>query len=226
MAGTKKKPGPVGEKGTAEETFSKKEMKKVFYGGQMLLVAGAFLILLIMLFVSWDFIDKTEKLVKGSADDACYTLAALETTLIDTEAELALFEDTLDGMNESFYPLAQGLENVGDALQGVSDSFSALKTFGVYVSDDLGNTADDMKDAADSLRSTVGSFGEHKEKFSQIKNDISLIRVGVSSQKETMCDKTEITEIFDSMRLTVIIIFILAAVLILILFFNSAAGIL
>ena len=51
MAGTKKKK-PVEEKGVLEGEFGKKEMKKVFYGGQMLLVAGAFLILLVMLFVS------------------------------------------------------------------------------------------------------------------------------------------------------------------------------
>ncbi len=218
MAGSKEKePEKAGG-------FDRKTMKKIFYGSNILLIGLAFFILLIMFFVSWDFISKTENLVKKSAADACTTLTAVEATLIDTQEEVLLLEGTIDGMNESFSSLSEGLGEAGTAMRSLDDALGALETLGVYLGDEIGNTADSLEDASVSLSNTTAGLSEHKEKISDISNDLEDIRMGVSSQKQTVCNQTSITEIFDSMRLTVIILFLLAAALIFIPFINSAAG--
>ena len=225
MAGTKKKVGP-GEavKKEPEAGVDKKTMKRMYYGSNLILIGVAFIILIIMFFVASDFIDKTEKLVVKSADDACDTLTAIEATLVDVGDEMLLLEGTMSGINESFHPLADGLGDMGDAIDGVADSLSALEILGIHIGDDLGNTADDLRDTSDSLRSTADSLDAQTGKFSEISDDINAIAMGVSAQKRTMCDKTDINEIFDSLRNTVLILMLLAAALLFIPFINSAAG--
>ena len=226
MAGAKKKPKKKKPAEAEEIGFDRKTIKKVFYGSQMLLGAGAFFILFIMLFISWDFVDKTEKLVKGSADDACDTLKAVEATLIDTSGELDMMDESLDGIEESLTYLSEGLDETADAMRNIDESVNILEPLGVSFGDDFENAAEDMEKASDSLDNTTAGFSVHEQKISEIQNDINDMRVSVSSQKQTLCNQANITEIFDSMRLTVIILFVLTGALIAILFINSAAAIL
>jgi hypothetical protein len=204
--------------------LDKKTMKRIFYGSNILLVGMAFFILLIMFFVSWDFIGKTERLVKKSATDACSTLTGVESMLVHTQEEVLLLQGTVDGMDESLTSLSDGLEEAGSAMRTLDDALGALSTFGISLGEEIGNTADSLEDASVSLGNTTAGLSEHKEKISEISDDLGDIRASVSSQKQTLCDQTNITEIFDSMKLTVIILFLLAAALIFIPFINSAAG--
>ncbi|NYZ77504.1 hypothetical protein H0O02_04300 [Candidatus Micrarchaeota archaeon] len=208
-----------------EGGLNKKTIKKVFFGGEMLLVGIAFFILLIMFFVAWDFIDKTEKLVKRVAGDACETLTAVEILLESTEAELSLAAGTVEGIGQSMTSLSDGLGDASDALGGLDDSLGVLESYGVHLGGELGNAAASLGDASDSLENTTAGLAVHTEKISELQSDVGEIRANVSSQKQTVCDESNIIGIFDSMRLTVIILFLLAAALIGILFFNSAAGI-
>ncbi len=221
MAGAKKK--AEGDE-MPQFDIDKKTMKKVFYGSNILFIGVGFLILLIMFFVAWDFMDKTEKLVKGVADDTCDTLTAVEATLADAEEEIALLGGTIGGMESSIDALSEGVGDAGAALRGISGAFDPLKTFGVYIGGEIGESAASLENASAELAITSGGLEEHEEKLTEIGNDLGDIRVSVASQKQTICNQKNIIEIFDSMRLTVIILFVLTAVLIFIIFVNSAAG--
>jgi len=220
MAGKKKAPEDEAS------GFDKKTIKKIFYGGNILLIGVAFFILLVMLFVSWDFIDKTERLVKKSAGDACITLTAVEATLMDVEQEVVLLGETMGDLSGSFDSLSEGLNEAGSAMRSLDDALGGLSALGVNLGDDIENTADSLEGASDSLENTTAGLSEHQAKISEIGNDLEDIRISIASQKQTLCDQTTIIEIFDSMRLTVIILFVLAAALIFIPFLNSAAGML
>lgn len=222
MAGIKNQPG---EKENPLD-FDRKTIKKIFYGGNLFFIGVGFLILLIMFFVAWDFIDKTEKLVKGIADDTCDTLTTVEETLLDAETEVVLLGGTIGGMESSMTALSDGIGEAGSALRSVDDSLAVLQTVGVSLGDEIGTAADDLENASASLSATAGGFSEHEENINEISSDLSDIRTNVASQKQTVCNQKNIIEIFDSMRLTVIILFVLAAVLIFLIFINSAAGML
>ena len=73
----------------------------------------AFFILLVMFFVTWDFITKTEKLVKKSMSDTCNTLTAVEATLVDTKEEVVLIGGTVGGLGDSLSSLSDGLDQAG-----------------------------------------------------------------------------------------------------------------
>ena len=109
-------------------------------------------------------------------------------------------------------------------MRTLDDALGVLSTFGVSIGTEIGNTAAGLESASNSLENTTAGLSEHEAKISEIGEDLEDIRIGVSSQKQTICDQTSITEIFDSMKLTVIILFVLAAALIFIPFVNSAAG--
>jgi len=220
----------AGEKIEAEKKpgsgMDKRTLKRIFYGSNIILMGIAFFILLIMFFVAWDFVDKTEKLVRKGANDACGTLTAVEGILTGAEQELALVGSTVDGIGVSFSELSEGLDTAGDAMRNLDSSLGVLESFGVYLGNDITNTAESLEEASRSLENTTTGLGGHKTQLSEIGGDIMDIRANVSSQKRIFCDQTEIDEIFGSMRLTIIILFVLAAALIFIPFINSAAGML
>ncbi len=224
MAGAKEEARKEPEKEASG--FDRKTIKKIFYGGNILLMGIAFFILLIMFFVAWDFIDNTEKLVRKAATDACGTLTAVESILISAEEEMVLLSGTIDGMDETFSSLSEGLDTAGGAMRNLDSALTALRTLGINLGEDIENTADSLEEASYSLENTTAGLTGHKANIADIETDIGKIRANVTSQKRMLCDQTEIDEIFGSMRLTIIILFVLAAALILIPFVNSAAGML
>ena len=201
-------------------------VKKVFYGTNIVFIGAAFLILLIMFFVAWGFIGDIEKLAVDSAENTCATLIATESALVHVEEELALVSGTATGLDESLTSLSTGLDQAATALRDVEGSLSVLSTVGVSLGDDIGNSADSLENASASLALTAGGMDEHQDKISEIQDDMGDIRASIAEHKQTVCIKKEITDIFDSIRLSMIIMFILAAALIFVIFINSAAGML
>ncbi len=215
---------PQQEEKRESEIIDKRTMKRIFYGSNILLIGVAFFILLIMFFVSWDFIDRTERLAKAVVENTCRTLSSAEETLVDVEEEISLLGETIEGVDKSISYLSDGVEEAANALKSLGNSLAVLQTFGIYVGDDIDNSADSLESASVSLANTSAGLSSHKEKISEIQTDLAEIKESVSSQKQLVCDQTNIIESFDSIRLTVIILFLLAAALIFIPFVNSAAG--
>jgi len=220
-----KKPEP-GDSFESSIGLDKGTIKRVFYGTNIVFIGAAFLILLIMFFVAWGFVDDIEKLATESAQNTCTTLIATESALIHVEEELALVSGTASGLDDSLTSLSTGLDEAAGALRDVESSLSVLSTLGVNLGDEIGNSADSLENASASLTATAGGMDEHQTKISEIQEDISGIRSGIAGHKQTLCNEKEISDIFGSIRLSMIIMFILAAALIFVIFINSAAGIL
>jgi len=217
---------PSQSEGSEDIGLDKKTIKKIFYGSQILITGVALLIVFLMFFVAWDFTDKIEKTIRNSMEGLCETFTAVESTFNDVEEEAGVLENTIVSVNSSLFHLSSGLEKMADSLEETGDKLRPLRNYGIDVGSEFTASAVDFRNSSAYLMQTASGLSAHREKISDIRNDIGRIKVGVSSQKQTTCDEKNINDIFNSLRLTLVILFLLAVAFVVVLFLNSAAGVL
>ncbi|GEM_PF-2384774 len=212
--------------GSESVGLDKKMIKKIFYGSQILITGVALLIVFLMFFVAWDFTDKIEKTIRNSMEGLCETFTAVESTFNDIEEEAGVLENTIVSVNSSLFYLSSGLEKTADSLEETSNKLRLLRNYGIDIGSEFTASAADLRNSSVYLIQTTSGLSTHREKISDIRSDIGRIKEGVSSQKQTICNKKNINDIFSSLRLTLVILFLLAVAFVVVLFLNSAAGVL
>ncbi len=203
-----------------------KDFKKPLRALSLVIAIGGSLILLIFTFMINDALDKTQVSVTSTIDGVSESLSDVENVLVYFEEELDTTNRTIDELEGSFEPLAEGLSSTADALEGMAGTLAAFSLPGLS----LGGAAAELEGAADSLDEAAAGleqtgFDEHKANIADLKGIVDDTKEDIASQRKALDDtKKSVEDIFGLMKMANVMFFLVVISMFVILSINSLAG--